>query len=223
MVRKIFWKLSLLLAASLGSLKLACGQNSTMIDGRVLDEKGRPLQGARIVPFPLEAAVSGGMPYTVTDGNGEYRLSSPAYGKTRITVIKEDAGYPNTSVAVFAPEHDTLPIVMLTEGVHLHDIDIHLPSPDGTVEGRITNAKTGEPIAAARITINAADNPDILYATGLRGGTYFYPLPEKKLQITIEASGFKPAHLVDPATGKAYVELRRIDHRKIDVALEPLP
>ena len=49
------------------------------VTGRVLDSDGKPVAGAEISIFPLDAAASGAAPRRpMTDDKGRYRLVSPA-------------------------------------------------------------------------------------------------------------------------------------------------
>jgi hypothetical protein len=213
----------LLCAAGVGRMRSQDEPASSSVTGYVYGADGRPLADAIVVPFPLEAAVSGGMPFARTDANGKYNLISPAYGKTRICASKPGFGYPNTVSAIFASGAEKEPEINLTPGSRHHDIDIHLPPPDGSMEGTLTDEQTGMPIVGrARITLRRADNMAIMYATDIpKTGSFVYDLPERPIRIFITAAGYQPWKYRDPITGDEFVKIRPHEHKRIVIKLKP--
>lgn len=160
------------------------------VSGHVYDAAGNPLSRAQVSVFPLEAAFSGGLPGAITDANGFYAFSTPAYGKTRILVIKEEAGYPDTMSAIFAPDSETLPEVSLVAGADLHDVDVHLGAPDGSIEGEIRDAVSRVPIIGARITLRRVSDPDVMLSTNSnRDNTFRFVLPNRQISMTVVLLG----------------------------------
>lgn len=193
------------------------------VSGHVYDASGRPLAHAQISVFPLETAFSGGLPATFTNDLGFYTLDTPAYGKTRILVIKEEAGYPNTMSAVFAPEVEALPEVNLDRSADLHDIDIHLGNPDGSIDGEIRDAISKAPVLTARITLRRVSDPDVMLSTNSdRDGTFRFVLPERPIRLTVAAPGYLPWTYVDAATGNNSLELKPHERKRIVVELQPV-
>ena len=68
----------LLVLAGIGSVPLAA-QAEGRIEGRVLDQMGRPVPGARV-------GLDGSAPVAVSDSNGGYRLGLVAVGAVKLTV-----------------------------------------------------------------------------------------------------------------------------------------
>ena len=155
----------------------------------------------------------------MTNENGFYAISCSPYGQTRIIAIKEGAGYPDTSMAIFRPEHASEPEVVLSAGMHLQDADVHLPDPDGSLDVQVVDDATGEKIVSGRLRLDLPDNTDVMYATGIMMGSFHLDLPDKKVTLTITAGGYKPYRFVDPLTGNPYLDLKSYDHKKIVVRM----
>lgn len=197
--------------------------NWAMVSGRVLDSDGRSVAGARISAFPLDVAVSGGMPrQPITDQDGNYRLVLPAYpGKTRLCAIKENAGYPDTQGLLFASSQDVMPEVSLTPGRRMEHVDIHLGPPDGVVQGSIVDAVTGVPVAKSRITLHRT-SPEAVYWTSLGSdGHFVYALPNAPIEVSVTAPGYLPWKYKDRLTGVNKLVINSGDHRNIVIELTP--
>jgi hypothetical protein len=193
------------------------------VRGRVLDSGGRPVTGAKISAFPMDAAVSGGMPrQPVTDQEGRYRLTLPAYpGRTRLCAVKESAGYPDTQGLLFASETDSMPEVSLPADGYLENIDIHLGPPDGVLEGSVVDAITGSPISNARITLHR-DTPESMYSTSLPAdGHFLLALPPAPIEASVEAPGYRSWRYKDPKTQSNGLVLQSSEDRRITIGLTP--
>jgi hypothetical protein len=222
--KDITWKVAVLLAMScfMGSVCDTClGQQAATVRGYVLSADGRPVANANVKVLPLEVGFSGRLPSAITDGSGLYTLVSEPFGRTRIVATKEDAGYPDTRYAIFAPERENMPEVMLTSGAHLDDINIRLPVPDGSIEGRVVSQGTGKVILNARVLLERVDNTQVSESTDVRNGTFLFHLPKRKIEITITAPGFLPLKVIDPDTGRPYLELESYDHKQITAEMKP--
>jgi hypothetical protein len=199
------------------------GQDTTAsVSGHVYDDQGVAVADAVVVTFPLESAVSGLVPHATTDEHGSYRLSSPAYGKTRICASKPGFGYPYTVAAVFVSGEEKEPEVNLSPGSDYRDVDIHLPLPDGSIEGILQDDVTGRPIEHARITLRRADDLSIRYSTDVpKAGVFRYDLPNRAIKIFITAAGYQPWEFTDTVTGNSFVKIQPHEHKTITIKLKP--
>jgi hypothetical protein len=190
------------------------------IEGRVLDSQNRPISEARISVLPMDG-FSGTLPTAQTNKDGKYRLNSPPLGRTRLCAVKESEGYPDTQDLLFASGQEVMPEVNLTPKAYLYDIDIHLGSPDGTLEGVVVDAITGSPIARARLTLHRKV-PESMYSTSLEeGGHFAFALPSVPIEITVTAPGYIPWKYSDPVTGVNSIVIAASDHRIVKVSLKP--
>jgi hypothetical protein len=189
--------------------------------GRVYESDGRPLAGARVFLFPLEAAVSGPLPGAVSGEDGSYRLTSPAFGKTRISASLERLGYPDTFYKIFSSPADHFPEVILAPGVRLESVDIHLGLPDGLVEGTVLDRTTGTAVPFARITLRWSDEPSVSMSEDVpRTGHFQYALPMRPIAVEITAPGYRPWVYVNPSTGARFVELAPHDRLSVQIELD---
>jgi hypothetical protein len=196
-------------------------EESVPLAGHVYKSDGKPLAGARVFLFPLEAAVEGPLPAVVSGDDGSYHLISPALGKTRVCASLVRAGYPDTFYKVFASPTDHFPEVILAPGAQPDSVDIHLGPPDGLIEGTVTDKKTGVIVASARITIRWAEDPSVFVSAGVsRTGYLQYALPNRPISIEINAVGYRSWTYSDPSTHSHFIELKSTDHPSLEIELE---
>lgn len=188
------------------------------VTGRVIDDQGQPIAGARISIFPMDVAVSGGLPVATTDQEGRYRLVTPAFpGRTRFTAVKESAGYPDTQGLLFVSGKERMPEVSLATGNQ--EVNIHLGPPDGILEGTVLDSQTRTPLSKARITLRRAQ-PASMYSTSLPpNGHFMFALPPFPIEITVVAPGYMPWRYKDVETGASKLVLPASDHRVITIEL----
>jgi hypothetical protein len=209
---------------AIGGVGVQSDMESASVSGHVYDSEGHPLVGALILPFPLEEGTSGLLPFADTNSEGAYRLTSPAFGRTRICASKKGAGYPDTRGAIFVSGKENEPVVDLVVGSQLHDVDIHLPPPDGSVDLAITDKNTGLTIPRARITLRREEDPSIMYATDVENNGHFYvDLPDRPIKIAITAGGYEPWKYEDAVSGNPFVRVMSHEHKTIAVHLSPVP
>ena len=199
------------------------GENAVVV-GRVLDELGRPLAGAKISMLPMDVAISGGVPpEPVTDQEGRYRLVAPPYGRTKLFAYKETAGYPNTRGLLFkspTPGQSGGSEVVLSPGSHLN-VDFHLGAPDGILEISVVDSTTKAPIPKARLTLRR-ESPPSMYSTSLPSdGRLILALPTAPIDVTVQAPGYEPWRYFDEATASTKLILPASERRTLAIELKP--
>lgn len=156
-----------------------------IIAGRVVDEQGRGVEGARVVA-EREAPPSGGAASFVvpagatTDGEGRFRFDALDTGRHRVTARHER----------FAPAQ--------VSGVETRTLDLVLRmSSGGSLAGRVIDAATGRPIAS--YVVNAWRRAeDRLRLERVAGTAMLDPegryeltgLPAERLIVTVSAAGY---------------------------------
>jgi hypothetical protein len=190
------------------------------VSGRVLDYKDRPVADAKVTITPLEVGWSGPLPITQTDADGAYVINLPAVGRTRMSASKMSEGYPDTSVyAIFANDKDVKPVVDLKNNVELNNVDIHLESPDGSLDLNVVDKETGAVVQTARLSMKREDT-HTFYSTDIRNGIYSTALPDKPISIEVSAEGYQTWRYA-PARGQTSLEVGSLEKRTITVALIP--
>jgi hypothetical protein len=191
------------------------------LSGHVYQNNGKPLAGAKVSLFPLEVGIAGPMPETISDKDGGYQMSVPALGKTRILARLERLGYPNTFYKVFADPHDHFPEVTLARGEPLEQVDIHLGTADGIVDGEVIDRETGKVVNSAKITLRWANDPSVFLSEGIRvGGSFEYSLPKRPITITIDAPGYRTWSYTNASNSSHHIELDPAEHVSIRAELE---
>lgn len=209
------------ITAVFSTLLVAQERASTVqLTGHVYLPDGKPLSGARVSLFPLEVGVGGPLPATISKEDGSYHLTVPALGKTRILANIEQRGYPDTFYKIFSSPADHFPEVNLSPGAVLDNIDIHLGSPDGLVEGRVIDKSNGAAVQSMQIVLRWVDQPSVYLSASIqRSGSFQYALPMRPISITISAPGYQTWTYSDPVTHAQYLLLGTTDRRSITVEL----
>jgi len=153
----------------LGGLALAAG---FPVRGRVLEESGAPLEGARV-------AVTGGataLPGAITDGAGQFALAL-APGRYRVTASAEGRGTASAETVAQA-------------GGAEPELELRLARADATLEGTVRDG-AGRPLAHARLIVRPATTagaaPPLATASADAGGHFRIDrLPGGELRIEVQ-------------------------------------
>jgi protocatechuate 3,4-dioxygenase beta subunit len=147
-------------------LELRLERAAGRLAGRVLDERGNPLAGARV---DILAAVT--PPHTlVTDGGGRFRADALGPGPYRVKVAHGD----------FAERH--------FDGIEPNDDALFELSPGGGLAGELRDAREGGVPRGARLELLIAGDKR---AIALKGGRFeALALPAGRVQLTASAPGY---------------------------------
>jgi hypothetical protein len=172
-------------ARDLGALALVQG---FPVRGRVLDEAGAPLEGARVA---VSAGAGGatGLPGAVTDGAGQFALAL-APGRYRVTATAEGRG---TATAETEAE----------SGGAQPALELRLARADASLEGSVQDS-VGRPLARARLVVRPAAGgsgaePPLGSASADAGGHFrIRGLPSGELRVEVQHPDYP--RIAAPAT-----------------------
>jgi hypothetical protein len=192
-----------------------------ILEGNVYDEAGNPVGGARIDLLPLQTALEDFMPSALTDEHGHFRMTTPTYGRTRVSASKISAGFPDTNGKLFSSQNDAAPVVNLNGSQPVNEIDIHLGPPDGRIDGVVINKSNGDIVRSAWISMRWTDDPSAIYSGRISSGEFQYALPQHAIVLTITAPGFKPWVYINEETKDRFVDIAPGERLAIKAELEP--
>lgn len=134
------------------------------IEGVVLDEEGRPMQGVMIyTSFSLRATTDAAGRYEIENLDpGKYTIALRVPFALRRETLKRDAntgemfGYPNTSYYPGVADAQAATTVAITGGLELRGFDMRLRRTRLVdFSGRVVESAGGSPVAGARVELIA--------------------------------------------------------------------
>lgn len=162
------------------------------VQGRVVNELGTPLPGARVYADPVDDAPIGKLRFVITGKEGEFILEEVAPGINVICAAKEEAFYPDTGAAALATDPAALPRVRVEEGKLTPSVTVRV-TKGGRLIGSILDSVDGKPVKDSRIHLSRGDDPRLDISTGPDEQARFeFVIPSKPFRLTVEAKGYKP-------------------------------
>jgi hypothetical protein len=188
--------------------------SSGAVQGRVVDELGKPLAGAKVYAEPVDARDSptGKLHFVMTKEDGDFTLEQVAPGMNVICASKEVAFYPDTGAAALATDLTALPRVRVKEGGLTPGVTVVL-TKGGKLIGSILDSGNGEPVKNSRIRLSRTDDPSLYISTGPDEQARFqFVVPSRAFQLQVTAPGYKTwnsddhggAILVQPESTKEF-------------------
>jgi hypothetical protein len=162
------------------------------VQGRVLDELGKPLPGARVYADPVGDAAISKLRFVTTGKEGDFILEEVTPGMNVICAAKEEAFYPDTGAAALVTDPAALPRVRVEEGKLTPSVTVRV-TKGGRLTGSILDSVDGQPVKDSRIHLSRGDDPRLDISTGPDEQARFeFVLPSKPFRLTVEAKGYKP-------------------------------
>lgn len=163
------------------------------VQGRVVDELGKPLSGARVYAEPVEVKdhPMGKLRFATTNDQGEFILEEVAPGVNVICASKEEDFYPDTGAAALAVDLSALPRVQVEEGKTTPTVTVHL-TKGGKLVGSILDSLNGEPVKNSRIRLSRSDDTRLYTSTGPdERGRFDFVVPSKSFRLQVTAPSYK--------------------------------
>ena len=126
-----------------------------IVRGRVVDQKGIPVSGARVYSMIMDRPPRGRSADrgTETDENGVFYLGCVEQGTNGIYVSKEADYYPDTSLTMFITKLGLAPVLNIAGGQVINGVEVRLGPKAGRLTGQVVDANTGKTIEGAVLSI----------------------------------------------------------------------
>ena len=173
------------------------------IEGRVLDEKGHPVSGAKVSSMILDYP-PGRLFSAETDAQGHFSLRYARPGRNAVYVGKEDEYYPDTFLSPFV-DAKLVPIVNVVEQAVTEGVEVRLPPKGGKLVAEVVDAATQQPVDGARLTLCKADNPNKCHTVNHSSptGQFRQLVPSMPVTIRVSAPGYKDCWYKENGSRKA--------------------
>jgi hypothetical protein len=170
------------------SIAVGCG----VIEGRVVDEIGHPVAGAKVSSMINDRPPRGRLFSTLTDKEGRFELTCAQPGRNMVYVSKEDEYYPDTFMSPFV-DAKLIPVVNVVERGITKGVEVHLPPKGGKLVAEVIDAATQQPVDGARLTLCKADNPNKCYTINDSSptGQFRQLVPSMPVTIKVSAPGYE--------------------------------
>jgi Carboxypeptidase regulatory-like domain len=162
------------------------------VQGRVIDELGKPLADARVYAESVDGRdATGKLRFVTTKEDGDFMLEQVAPGMNVICASKEEAFYPDTGAAALATDLSALPRVQVQEGKLTRGVTVRL-TKGGKLIGSILDSINSEPVKNSRIRLSRTDDPSLYISTGPDEEARFeFVVPSKTFRLQVTALGYK--------------------------------
>jgi hypothetical protein len=170
------------------NIAVGCG----VIEGRVVDEMGHPVVGAKVSSMINDRPPRGRLLSTLTDDQGRFELTCAQPGRNMVYVSKEDEYYPDTFLSPFV-DAKLIPVVNVAERGVTKGVEVHLPPKGGRLVTKVIDAATQQPVDGARLTLCKADNPNKCYTVNdsSQTGQFSKLVPSMPVTIKVTAPGYE--------------------------------
>ena len=176
------------LKGSIQNIAAGCG----VIEGRVLDQAGHPVTGAKVSSMINDRPPRGRLMWALSDAEGRFTLTCAQPGSNMVYVSKEDEYYPDTFLSPFV-DVKLIPVVNVDEQGVTGNVEVHLPPKGGKVVAQVINAETQQPVDGASITLCRADDPNkclTINATS-QNAQFEKVVPPIRLTVKVSAPGYE--------------------------------
>jgi len=197
----------------------------SVIQGVVSDNQGQPVQGIKVVAWPLGVSLGVMLPNVRTDEAGKYQFKELCPDRYTVLPDDEKSGYPNISPWLFEFLYGRrVSEVRLTAKQFSVELPVRLPPQPGRLHVRVTDRTTNTEIQkfTIRMTVpHQRHTPkiEILFSPEISDRDITVP-PDKDFVLHINADGFH--EWSDSVGGKKLVHVESNAQTMLDAKLEPL-
>jgi hypothetical protein len=187
-----------LLAACLLVAATAClGRDSQLaaevkwgiVEGVVVDGRGKPLAGATVTSYSQARGVTRDVMQFQANGNGEFSLHLPE-GKVWLSAHKDSEEYPYAFFAFYLMPEQQFPTVEVKPGETTKGVVVRVGAKAAHLNYEVVD-EDGRPVAGAFIFTRLDQTEP--YSTGVLAKDDLL-VPPSPFRATFEAKGYKPWH-----------------------------
>jgi hypothetical protein len=209
----------LCVASVISFAQLDCSERG-QIEGTVLDSGSRPVERVRVSILSEQCAVIGIQPRATTDSRGHFLLSGVPVGLSGVYGQKPEAGYPDTTAAIYLDDSAPPPKVTVHTGERVSGVIVRLGNKAGSIFGEILDADTLQPVISARIRLSIPDNERIMFSKGTdRSGRFELLVPARPIRIVVSAPGYESWELTDVGQTAGIIRLEPDEKRELNIKL----
>ena len=161
------------------------------IEGVVVTKEGIPVADAKVYVLQTGRSL-----LAATDGNGRFALTRIPPGTHRVIAYKESDGFPNLVWSFYseAYQDEGSAQINVLENQTVRDVRVRLGPKASRLLLTVTDAKTGQPITDASVSLNHKGKPNTLFKSGATesNGTFNLLIPSSILiNVAVEAQGYR--------------------------------
>jgi hypothetical protein len=197
-----------LLMASLAQVSF-----ESTVEGKVLDESGKPVSKI-MVDAPYRGAITGIMPIfrTWTDENGNFILKGLPSGENLLFAVDTQRGYVDGRNGIFSGDPSPYKEVTIQAGRHMTGVVVPIIR-GAKITMSVVDSETGNPVAAV-VRISRPDldvGGSFITSTNLKG-QFQVVLPNLPFRIEVRAADYRPWR---------YSQMDNQGKETFDIALAP--
>lgn len=195
---------------------------SGSITGYVVDPEGQPVHNAKVYA-DFSAAPMGKRRYVLTDAQGSFLINGLRPGRYAVSAAKEEEGYPPTDVPFYYSSGAESPKIVVDAEQTTSGVVVRMGQKAARLVGQAIDAKAGEPVGNARITLSRADNPEYSYSTSLSlDGEFEVLIPSTPIEIKVSAPDYEDWRYVEDraSTQARPLQLTAGETRKLSISLQ---
>jgi hypothetical protein len=191
--------------------------------GKVLNEQGQPVVGAKVfLTLSDNAPHIGGIRHSLTDGDGLFSIPDLAFAVYRVDTEAETEGFAHTYWAFYTAGLPPV-TVALTSKAPVADLVLIVGPKAGMITGSISDAVTGNPLHANFHLWRIKDSHSSLEQSAPSEFQVLIP-PNVEVGISVQAPGYHEWYYPgtpDAASLASHLVLRSGQKMAIDVRLLP--
>jgi hypothetical protein len=204
-------------------ISYAAPQSSTgLIEGTVIDEKGKPVRRATVYAQPTDRGMAMKVPCADTDETGHFAIHHLWWGEFGVFAKKEDEDYPDMSFQFYS--NGRYAAVTLSARHPAATAMVQLGPKAGVLVGTVTDAATGAPLNPCVYFKRASDPNNFLSGTGVVNAKYRVLVPSNTdVAMKISLEGYKPWYYpgTPDKSASTPVRLQPAQEQTLDIRLQP--